>query len=335
MVGGAGVLKADLPGIANDVNAILQVVVERDDVFPRAIVLRVDGNIQVLDLVLKVADLILERLGGIAGRLARAAVILEIVRVKRGSAVANLLIKIGEPAVVGAQLVVDVLLADGGGIAGVIVIIVKLVGVALDGHIVVIVVDLDLLDGCALGIVGVLVERSDHKECDQRDNHDEQYGDDADKQSVVVFGRSGSTGLRSGGRYGLLRRGAGWRRPLLRRADFGLGSGRGLMGGLHGHVRLRILLRLRGLAIIGYRRSAAGAKTLVVIQKLAAMGTKPGHDGSFHSMCWLDYKVVQVRLGRADPTGYVRMIMSRKPCRMRHNECGVLGVRRGRLSTAR
>ena len=99
VVGGAGVFKADLPGIANDVNAILQVVVERDDIFPRAVVLRVDGNIQVLDLVLEVADLILERLGGIAGRLTRAAVILEIVRVKRGSAVANLLIKIGEPAV--------------------------------------------------------------------------------------------------------------------------------------------------------------------------------------------------------------------------------------------
>lgn len=91
---------------------------------------------------LRSPDLILERLGGIAGRLTRAAVILEIVRVKRGSAVANLLIKIGEPAVVGAQLVVDVLLADGGGIVGVIVIIiVKLVGVALDGHIVVIVVE--------------------------------------------------------------------------------------------------------------------------------------------------------------------------------------------------
>lgn len=89
--------------------------------------------------------------------------------------------------------------------------------------------------------------------------------------------------------------------PLLRRANFRLGSGRGLMGGLYGHVRLRILLRLRGLAIIGYRRSAAGAKTLVVIQKLAAMGTKPGHDGSFHSMCWLDYKVDQVRLGRRRP----------------------------------
>ena len=56
---------------------------------------------------------------------------------------------------------------------GVIVIIVKLVGVALDGHIVVIVVDLDLLDGCALGIVGSLIEGLDHKEHDQRDNHDD------------------------------------------------------------------------------------------------------------------------------------------------------------------
>lgn len=35
----------------------------------------------------------------------------------------------------------------------------------------------------------------------------------------------------------------------------------------------------------------------------------------------------------ADPTGYVRMIAPRRPCRMRHNECGVLGVRRVRLST--
>lgn len=42
VVGGAGVFKADLPGIANDVNAILQVVVERDDIFPRAVVLRVE-----------------------------------------------------------------------------------------------------------------------------------------------------------------------------------------------------------------------------------------------------------------------------------------------------
>ena len=125
------------------------------------------------------------------------------------------------------------------------------------------------------------------------------------------------------------------RRGLLRRLNRGRGGVEGGVGrgGMFGC--LCILLRLRGLAIIGYRRSAAGAKTLVVIQKLAAMGTKPGHDGSFRSMCWLDYKVVQVRLGRADPTGYVRMIMSRKPCRMRHNECGVLGVRRGRLSTAR
>ena len=117
------------------------------------------------------------------------------------------------------------------------------------------------------------------------------------------------------------------RAPVYRFAD---GVGRGGMSGC-----LCIFLRLRGLAIIGYRRSAAGAKTLVVFQKLAAMGAKPGHDGSFHSMCWLDYKVVQVRLGRADPTGYIRIIVPCKPCRIRHNECGVLGVRRGRLSTAR
>ena len=99
VVGGAGVLKADFPSVANDVDAILQVIVERDDVFPRAVVLRVDRNIQVLDLVLEVANLILERLGGIAGRLARAAVILKVIRVECGGAVADLLVKIGEPAV--------------------------------------------------------------------------------------------------------------------------------------------------------------------------------------------------------------------------------------------
>lgn len=154
MVGGTGVLKADLPGIANDVNAILQVVVERDDVFPRAVILRVDGNIQVLDLVLEVVDLILERLGGVAGRLTRAAVILKVIRVECGGAVADLLVKIGEPAVVGAQLVVDVLFADGVVIVGVIVIIVKLVGVALNGDVIVVVVDFDLFDRRALGIIG-------------------------------------------------------------------------------------------------------------------------------------------------------------------------------------
>ena len=213
-------------------------------------------------------------------------------------------------------------------------------------------VDFDLFDRRALGIIGALVERLDHKECDQRDNHDNEYGDNADEQRIVVLGSSGGAGLWSGGRYGLLRRGAGWRRPLLRRASFWLGSGRGLMSGPHGHVRLLglsrrgllrrlnrgrggvgrgigrsgmfgclcILLRLRGLAIIGYRRSAVGAEALAVFQKLAAMGAKPGHDGSFHSMCWLDYKVVQVRLGRADPTGYMRIVMPRKPCRMRHKD---------------
>ena len=51
-------------------------------------------------------------------------------------------------------------------------------------------------------------------------------------------------------------------------------------------------------------------------------------------MCWLDYKVVEVRLGRVGPTDYVRMVAQRKHCRMRHNDCGALGVRRGRLSTA-
>ena len=104
VVGGAGVLKADLPSVANDVDAILQVVIERDDIFPRAVILRVDGNVQVLDLVLQVVDLILERLGGIAGRLTRASVILKVIRVECGGAVADLLVKIGEPAVVGACL---------------------------------------------------------------------------------------------------------------------------------------------------------------------------------------------------------------------------------------
>ena len=55
----------------------------------------------------------------------------------------------------------------------IVIIIVKLVGVALDGRIVVIVVDLDLLDRRALGIIGALVERLDHKEHDERDNHDD------------------------------------------------------------------------------------------------------------------------------------------------------------------
>lgn len=151
-------------------------------------------------------------------------------------------------------------------------------------------------------------------------------------RGVFVFGRSGSTGSRSGGRYGLLRRGAGWRRHCCVAPASGWGAARADgrtvrsrppvgaestwaarrlnrgRGGVEGGVGrggmfgcLRILLRLRGLAITGYRRSAAGAEALVVIQKLAAMGTKPGHDGSFHSMCWLDYKVVQVRLGRRRP----------------------------------
>ena len=217
-------------------------------------------------------------------------------------------------------------------------------------------VDFDLFDRRALDIIGALVERLDHNEHDERENYDNEYGDNADEQRIVVLGGSGGAGLWSGGRYGLLRRGVGWRRPLLRRASFWLGSGRGLMSGLHGHVCLLglsrrgllrrlnrsrggveggigrsigrsgmlgclcILLRLRGLAIIGYRRSAVGAEALAAFQKLAAVGAKPGHDGSFHSMCWLDYKVVQVRLGRADPTGYMRIVMPRKPCRMRHKD---------------
>ena len=110
------------------------------------------------------------------------------------------------------------------------------------------------------------------------------------------------------------------RRGLLSRLNRGRGGVEGGIGrgGMLGC--LRILLRLRRLAIIGCRRSAVGTEALVVCQKLAAMGAKPGHDGSFHSMCWLDYKVVQVRLSRADSTGCVRIVVPRKPCRMRHKD---------------
>ena len=106
-------------------------------------------------------------------------------------------------------------------------------------------VDFDLFDRRALGIIGALVERLDHKEDDKRDNHDNEYGDNADEQRIVVFWSSGGAGLRGCGRYGLLRRGAG-SRPLLRRANFRLGNRHGLMGGLHGQICLLGLGR-RGL----------------------------------------------------------------------------------------
>ena len=62
MVRGLCVLQADLPGIADRVNAVVQVVIQGNDVFPGAVVLGARRDVQVLDDVVILLDGVLRAL---------------------------------------------------------------------------------------------------------------------------------------------------------------------------------------------------------------------------------------------------------------------------------
>lgn len=112
MVRGLGVFQADLPGIADRVDAVIQVVVQGDDVLPRAVVLGARRDVQVLDDVVILLDGVLRALGDVGEILTGGAIFFQIAAVEVLRSAADLAVEIFEQIVVFAQPTVEVLLGE-------------------------------------------------------------------------------------------------------------------------------------------------------------------------------------------------------------------------------
>ena len=132
MVRGLGVFQADFPGIADRVDAVIQVVVQGDDVLPGAVVLGARRDVQVLDDVVILLDGVLRALGNIGEILTGGAIFFQIAAVESLRACADLAVEIFEQIVVFTQPAVEVLLGEGRFtvVLVVIIVVVQAVGVA-------------------------------------------------------------------------------------------------------------------------------------------------------------------------------------------------------------
>ena len=133
MVRGLGVFQADLPGIADRVDAVIQVVVQGDDVLPGAVVLGARGDVQVLDDIVILLDGVFRALGDVGEILTGGAIFFQIAAVKGLRAGANLAVEVFEQVVVFAQPVVEVLLRErclAAILVVIVIIVVQAVGIA-------------------------------------------------------------------------------------------------------------------------------------------------------------------------------------------------------------
>ena len=191
-----GVFQADLPGITDCVNAVIQVVVQGDDVLPGSVVLGARRDVQVLDDIVRLLDSVLRALGDVGEILAGRAVLFQIATIEGLRAGADLAVEILEQVVVFAQAAVEVLLGEGCLAASLVllvitVIVLKAIGVAERFEVigVNIVVQLGNLGGRLRDSVA---ERLDHKENDQGDDDCHQHNDNGDKQlGAALFGGGG------------------------------------------------------------------------------------------------------------------------------------------------
>ena len=163
---------------------MVQVVIQGDDVFPGAVVLRAHGDVQVLDDIVVLLDGVFRALGDVGEILTGGAIFFQIAAIEGLRAGADLAIEIFEQVVVFAQATVEVLLGEGRFAAILVVIVVivkKAIGVVerLKVIIVNIVVQLGNLGS---GLRGSVVERLDYKEDDQGDDDCQQHNDNGDKR---------------------------------------------------------------------------------------------------------------------------------------------------------
>ena len=303
MVLGLGVLQADFPGIADRVDAVIQVVVQSDDVLPGAVVLGARRDVQVLDDVVILLDGVLRALGNIGEILAGGAILFQIAAVESLSACADLAVEIFEQIVVFAQSAVEVLLGErrfAAILVVIVIIVVQAVGIAEGLKVIVIIVVVRL--GCLCSrLRGGVVERFDHKEDDQGDDDCHQHNDNGDKRAGAAL--FGSWGLWRSGRVcrrRLLLGRAARNGHALRRFDRrGAGGGVGAIGERIVRFGLRRIegagLLKSGLVIARGRLlngcTARGAELGVVCKKLTARGAVPRHCHSFRhiSMQYDDY----------------------------------------------
>ena len=110
MVRRLGVFQADLPGITDCVNAVIQVVVQGDDVLPGAVVLGARRDVQVLDDVVILLDGVLRALGDVGEILTGGAIFFQIAAVEVLRIGADVAVEIFEQIVVFTQSAVEVLL---------------------------------------------------------------------------------------------------------------------------------------------------------------------------------------------------------------------------------
>ena len=133
MVRRLGVFQADLPGITDCVNAVIQVVVQGDDVLPGAVVFGARRDVQVLDDVVILLDGVLRALGDVGEILTGGSILFQIVAVEVLRAATDLAVEIFEQVVVFAQATVEVLLRErcfAAILVVIVIIVVQAVGIA-------------------------------------------------------------------------------------------------------------------------------------------------------------------------------------------------------------
>ena len=130
---GLGLFQADLPGIADRVDAVIQVVVQSDDVLPGTEILGARRDVQVLDDVVKLFDGVLRALGDVGEILTGGAILFQIAAVEGLRAGADLAVEVFEQTVVFAQPAVEVLFGErcfAAILVVIVIIVVQAVGVA-------------------------------------------------------------------------------------------------------------------------------------------------------------------------------------------------------------
>ena len=159
---------------------MVQVVIQGDDVFPGAVVLRAHGDVQVLDDIVVLFDGVFRALGDISEILTGGTVLFQITAIERLCTGTDLAIEIFEQVVVFAQATVEVLLGEGC-FAVIIIVVVKAIEVA-EGLKVISVDIMVQLGNLGSRLRGSVVERLDHKENDQGDDDCHQHNDNGDKR---------------------------------------------------------------------------------------------------------------------------------------------------------
>ena len=173
---------------------MIQVVVQSNDVLPRAVVLRACGDVQVLDDIVVLLDGVFRALGDVGEILTGGTVLFQITAIERLCAGTDLVIEIFEQVVVFAQATVEVLLGEGR-LAAILVIIVVIVKKAIGvvERLEVIIVNIMVqLSNLGSRLRGGVVERLDHKKDDQGDDNCHEHNDNGDKRlGAALFGGGG------------------------------------------------------------------------------------------------------------------------------------------------